>query len=307
MLVPTLLFVLGFVFLVKGADLLIDGATVIAKRFSIPNIVIGLTIVSIGTSAPELVVNIISGVKGYSEIALGNIFGSNIANILLVLGIGALLRPLVIHYKKIRFDLLVSALAVLAMLFFAYTDYRIVLWEGLCLLILFILYLYITFKRRKEIYEEDIHPMKIWAAAASLLAGIIMLYLGGKWVVDGVVFIADQIFLSKTFIALTVVALGTSLPELTVTIISIKRNNYELAIGNAIGSNIFNILWVIGFGSMLAPITFYQKFYVEICFLLTMTLVLFIFIKYKEKIARWQGALFLLSYITYITYIFFRN
>ncbi|MBU0581010.1 MAG: calcium/sodium antiporter [Candidatus Margulisbacteria bacterium] len=307
MIITALLFILGFVFLVKGADFLIEGATVLARKFSIPNIVIGLTIVSIGTSAPELVVNIISGMGGHSEIAFGNIFGSNIANILLVLGIGALIRPLLIEYKKVRMDILISALAIGVLLFFVFNDFKLARLEGGVLLLLFCGYIFLSFKARKEVYAEEFHLPKIWGAIILFILGIIMLYLGGKWVVDGVVIFAKHLFFSKEFIALTVVALGTSLPELTVTIISIMKNNYEVAIGNAVGSNIFNILWILGFGATLSPLIFYAKFYFEIIILIATTLLLFFFLKRKNIITRWQGGIFLVSYFAYVVYIFYRN
>lgn len=307
MILMTFLFILGFVFLVKGADYLIDGSTVLAKRFHVSNIVIGLTIVSIGTSAPELVVNIISGIKGYGEIALGNIFGSNIANIILVLGIGAMMRTLVVHYKKVRVDLLVLLGAIGALFLAAMNCHQIIWQEGLLLLLFFIAYLFFTFKQRKEIYKEKIHARQLWLATIMFFIGILMLYFGGRWVVEGVVVYAKIFSISQGLIALTVVALGTSLPELAVTIISIMKNNYEIAVGNAIGSNIFNILWVIGFGSLLAPINFDPKFYLEFVILLATTLLLLIFLKWRGKLTRGQGVLFLIAYFSYLVYIFYRN
>ncbi|MFC1517862.1 calcium/sodium antiporter [Candidatus Margulisiibacteriota bacterium] len=307
MIAAILIFILGFVFLVKGADYLIDGATVLAHRFNIPNIVIGLTIVSIGTSAPELVVNIISGLKGHSEIALGNVFGSNIANILLVLGIGVMLRTLQLNYKHIRSDLFFLLASTLLLVRFVFDDQVIAWYEGSIFLVMFIIYLFYSFKIRKDVFTEEEHKIKPFTAIGLFLLGMIMLFLGGRWVVQGVVVFSHMLMLSQALIALTAVALGTSLPELTVTIISIMRNKYEIAIGNAVGSNIFNILWVLGFGAILRPLIFLPKFYLEISLLFISTILLLIFLKWREKITRMQGIIFLGTYFLYLIFIFYRN
>jgi cation:H+ antiporter len=306
MFLISLLFVIGFVSLVKGADYLIEGACALAKRVHIPNVVIGLTIVSIGTSAPELVVNIISSLKGESSIALGNVFGSNIANILLVLGIGALLKTIKLDYAKIRFDLLFSALGYLLFLFFIYNG-TLARLEGSALLLFFTVYLFLTFKNRKEKPEDMIHELTVLRSVIFFISGMIMLYLGGKWVIDGVVYFAGYFNVSSSLLALTIVALGTSLPELTVTIIAISKNKFDIAVGNAIGSNIFNLLLVLGTSSLISPLKFDPIFFFELFTITTATAFLFIFIRMKHKLNSYQGIFFLITYITYLAFIFARH
>ncbi|WP_246203013.1 calcium/sodium antiporter [Fulvivirga lutimaris] len=254
------LFILGFIFLIKGADLLVDGASSIATRYNVSQMIIGLTIVSFGTSLPELLVNVTASFGGNPGLAIGNIFGSNIANILLILGISAIIRPLPIskniYFSEIPFSLvatlLVGFLANAALLsdVKSLTLSRI---DGAILLLFFVLfmgYIYVVFKSDNEKIDaaaqkpEPTHSMN--KSILYIFLGLIGLYFGGEWVVNGATTIASQFGLSETFIGLTVVAIGTSLPELFTSAMAAYKGNTDIAVGNVVGSNIFNLLWILG-------------------------------------------------------------
>ncbi len=312
-----LLFIAGFIILLKGADLLVDGSSSIAKKLNIPTLVIGLTIVAFGTSAPELMVNILASIRGSADIAIGNIVGSNIANVLLILGVAAAIYPIEISkgtaWKEIPFNLL----AVMVLAFMAndlLIDHRhfseLSRIDGLLLLSFFVIFIYYTFGIGKvEGKREMIEEYSLKRSFMYILLGIIGLGFGGKWIVDGATYIAQNLGVSEGFIGLSVVALGTSLPELATSAVAAHKKRSGIAIGNIVGSNIFNILWILGLSATIKPINFSVtlNYDILICFLVTLLLFAFVFIGRKRVIERWQGIMFLISYVIYIIFLIVRG
>lgn len=315
-----LLFIIGFIILVKGADFLVDGASSLAKKLKIPSIVIGLTIVAFGTSMPELVVNIFSSTSGSSGIAIGNILGSNIANILLILGISAIIYPISITKNTVKREIPLSILASFAVFFMAndiFFDGQIVSAltriDGFILLLFFIIFLYYTFaiskipKETKD-EEDEIKERTILLSVVLIVLGVVALIVGGKWIVDGATHIARFFNISESIIGLTIVAIGTSLPELATSAVAAMKKNSDIAIGNVVGSNIFNILFILGFSSLIKPLVFNISDNINILMVILTSFLLlgFIFVGKKYKIERWQGILFILSYVVYIIFSILR-
>lgn len=312
-----LFLIIGFIILIKGADLLVEGASSIAARFKISNLVIGLTIVAFGTSAPELFVNIISSIKGDTGIAVGNVLGSNIANILLVLGVCSIIRPLTVGkgtvWKEIPFCLLAAlVLFVLAndqiidkLKFSALT--RI---DGLCLLAFFVIFMSYAFSiSKKDDVPEDVRSVKSGSlprAVLYMVAGLVGLSLGGKWIVSSAIQIAQNFGISQTVIGLTVVAIGTTLPELATSIVSIRKGNIELAVGNVVGSNIFNIFLVLGISAVIRPLPFQISNNIDMGMVILSSSLLFLsmFTLRKRILDRWEGIVFLSLYVGYIGFLF---
>ncbi len=314
-MVTYVLFVIGFVILIKGADLLVDGAASIAKKFNISSIVIGLTIVAFGTSAPEFVVNIFASVKGNSEIAIGNILGSNIANIFLILGVAAVIHPIVAKentaWKEIPLSLLAAIiLGVLAndALIDGGSFSGLTRIDGIVLLAFFIIFMHYTFGISEVTGDEENINIKILSngkAAMFILAGLAGLVLGGKWIVDGAVKIAELFDVSQSLIGLTVVAIGTSLPELATSAIAAYKKQSDIAIGNVIGSNIFNTFWILGVSAVIRPLPFSRDSDPDILMNIFASTLLFIilFIGKRHIIERWQGFLMIAIYIGYIVFL----
>ncbi|MFC2176692.1 calcium/sodium antiporter [Bacteroidota bacterium] len=311
-----LLFAVGFVILVKGADWLIEGAADIARRLRIPEIVIGLTVVAFGTSAPELAVNIIASVNGNNGLAIGNIVGSNIANILLVLGVAGTITSLTVQKNTVWREIPFSLFAALLLGFLvndqisgdAQTD-SISRADGLILIAMFVLFLFYTFHLSKNNLTEelpeadDARPM--WKSIGMLLIGLTGLIIGGQWIVDGAVSLARLFGYSESFVGFTIVAIGTSLPELATAVMAVRKGNTDLAIGNVIGSNIFNIFWVLGLSSTISPITFdaSDNFSVILNIGCSMLLFVLLFVGKKQTLQKWQGGLMLLGYMAYLSYL----
>jgi len=312
-----ILFVLGFIVLIKGADLLVDGASSIARKFRISPLVIGLTIVAFGTSAPELVVNIFASASGSSEIAIGNILGSNIANILLILGISAAIYPLTSKkntvWKEIPLCLL-AALVVGLLVNDALIDgtsfsvlSRI---DGFILLSFFIIFLYYTFgiaKVGKEDTDLKIKKYPLWKSIGFIVLGLSGLVFGGNWVIDGAVKIAEYFNISESLIGLTIVAVGTSLPELATSAIAAYKKQTDIAIGNVVGSNIFNIFFILGLSSVIRPLPFNPIANTDILMTIGATIILFLlmFLGRKRVIERWQGIFMVLLYFVYTAFLIF--
>lgn len=319
-----LLFVIGFVLLIKGADILVDGASSIAKKSNISELVIGLTIVSFGTSMPELIVNVISSINGSAELAIGNIFGSNIANVLLILGFAALIKPLPIQRSIYFTEIPISLVATLLVGFLANADLFVEV-KGLTLsridggillffFALFMGYIYVVSKAKPHVLEPDTKVELIgtepnWKSILKILGGVVALFLGGKWVVDGAIEIALLFGLSETFIGLTVVAIGTSLPELVTSAVAAKRGQADLAVGNVVGSNVFNLLWILGISSVIQPIPFDVASNTDILMIIfASTLLIFaVIVGKRPRIDRWEGVVFLLVYFAYISYLVLRG
>ena len=313
-----ILFGLGFVVLIKGADLLVLGSSSIAKRFNVSEMIIGLTIVSFGTSLPELLVNLTASFKGSSEIAIGNIFGSNIANILLILGVSSIIRALPItkniYFSEIPFSLiatlLVGFLANAALL----SDHRVLTLsrlDGSILLVFFCLflgYIYVVHRSNETPQDVTINTSELLSKKKSvlyILGGLVGLYFGGDWVVNGAVKIAQDFGLSETFIGLTVIAIGTSLPELFTSAVAAYKNNTDIAVGNVVGSNIFNLLWILGISAVVRPLPFDVASNTDIVMIIFASALLLFAVAVGKgaKIVRWEGALFVLVYLGYIYYL----
>ncbi len=307
-----ILFVAGFIILIKGADLLVDGASSIAARFNIPSLVIGLTIVAFGTSAPELFVNLMASFNGNTDIAIGNVLGSNIANVLLILGVAAVIYPLSVQsstvWKEIPFSLLAAiALWVLAndALLDGAGNNFISRGDGLILLGFFSIFMVYVFEislRHKPADDESgIKKMNLFRSVVYILLGLTGLVFGGKWIVDGAVHIAGLLGVSESLIGLTVVAVGTSLPELATSAVAAFRRNVDIAIGNVVGSNIFNVFFVLATSATIKPLPFNagSNFDIYVVILSSALLFLFMFAGKRHRLERWQGIMFLVLYIGY--------
>lgn len=317
-----ILFVVGIFLLIKGADYLVDGSSSLAKKFKIPTLVIGLTIVAFGTSMPELIVNILASLKGNGDIAFGNIVGSNIANILLILGITATIKLLKVQHSTTWKEIPFSLLAAIVLLVFASTMFldklalsSILRFEGIILLLFFAIFLYYVIelaRRNKSQMKDDkleIKKLSSLKIFLYILGGLVALYFGGKLVVEGAVALARLFGMSEYFISLTIVAVGTSLPELVTSIIAALKGDSDMAIGNVVGSNIFNIFWILGVSALIAPITIPTFAIIDLLVLLgtTFLLFLFMFIGRKHELERWQGIVFILMYIAYIVHLIMRG
>lgn len=316
------LFFVGFVLLIKGADVLVTGATSIAKRYNISDMVVGLTIVSFGTSLPELIINILSSIQGQSELAIGNVFGSNVANLLLILGIAAIICPLPIKRNTILTEIPFSLIATLlvgflanAALFDNRTQLYISRTDGYILLVFFLLFMAYIYNVAKtnhddEVEEESNTPlMPIFKSVVLIILGVAALFLGGKWVVDGAVTLAKSFGWSESFIGLTVVAIGTSLPELVTSAMAAYRRNIDIAVGNVVGSNIFNLLWILGVSAIINPLPFDTLSNADIVMMIFASTLLIIAmpIGKKNAIDRWNGVLFILIYVAYLIYLLQRG
>lgn len=312
-----ILFLPGFYLLVKGADLFIDGSVSIARKLNVSDLVIGLTLVSFGTSAPELAVNVISSIKGNSDIAISNILGSNIANMLLILGISAVIRELNIQenttYKEIPFSLLAAIVVfILAndqLINFNHQAKNLIERnDGMILLCFFIIFLYYVFSISKDnvILEPELSEkeIKLPIAILYIFLGLVGLIVGGDWVVDGAIQIARLIGISESFIGLSIVAVGTSLPELVTSVIAAYKKNSDIAVGNVVGSNIFNIFFILGISALINPLNFKKENILDLNVTIFSTLIVFIllFIGKKHTIQRNQGILLILFYLLYIIF-----
>jgi cation:H+ antiporter len=315
MLISVLIIVAGFVLLIKGADWLVTGASALAKKHNVSDLVIGLTIVSFGTSAPELVVNTVASLNQHSDIVFGNILGSNVVNLFLILGLAGLIYPITVHSNTAWREIPVSILAV-GVLFvltngFLMTGANVLSRiDGAILLAFFagfLYYIYIQMKtdRLESAGEENLKQMttlKIWVLIIIGLAGLVA---GGKLVVDHSIKIATLLGVSQKIIGLTIVAIGTSLPELMTSVVAALKKNSDIAIGNVIGSNIFNIFLILSVSSLINPVQFNPSFNTELYLLAGGTLVLFIamFTGGRKKLDRWEGAVLLGIYLAYTAWI----
>lgn len=319
LLLPIGLMIVGLVVLVFGAEFLVKGASSIARKFGVSALVVGLTVVAFGTSTPELTVNMYAALTGSTDIAIGNILGSNIANILLILGICALIAPLAVKSSTVKWELPLALLAMV-MLFASAADIFLdgaqadVLSrsDGLALIGFFIIFLYYVFAiaRTETAPKEEGEKTEgvqsgVWMSVFFMVGGLAALVLGGKLFVDGAVTLAKIIGLSEAVIGLTVVAVGTSLPELVTSIVAVMRKEVDIAVGNVVGSNIFNVFWILGLTASITPLPSPSTFAVD-AFVgvgATAMLMLALYTGKKFTIDRWEGALFLLAYIAYIIYL----
>ncbi len=323
-----LLFILGFFVLVKGAFLLVEGATSIAKKLKVSDLIIGLTIVAFGTSAPELLINIFATGFEEADLAFANIFGSNLVNTLLILGVASLIYPLAISknavWRGIPFLLGVTVVVgILINDFFIdkAASSTLTKADGLVLLFLFAVFIFYNFRevkansdsganislvRGKEIEKEEFSFLK---SILLIILGVIGLTLGGKWIVSGAIQLADFLGLSKFFIGLTIVAIGTSLPELATSIVAARKRKADIVVGSIIGSSIFNLLWVLGISALIKPLTFQIAGNIDLGMVIFSSFLLFafMFVGKKHILERWQGASLIIVYLSYLIFTIIRG
>lgn len=309
-------FLVGLVLIIKGADLLTDGASSIARKFHVSTLLIGLTIVSIGTSLPEMVVSSVSAFKGSSDMALGNVIGSNIFNTLAIVGVTAFLCPIVCKKDLLKRDLPVNVLVTctLFLMVYCFDGIGILTWmEAATLLVIFVMYLILTIytslkssKKQREVEAmTTVKQMALWKAILFILLGLAGLIFGGNWFVDGASGIAGYLGVSESVIALTIVSAGTSFPELATSVIAARKGDTDMAIGNVVGSNIFNILFILGVAGCIRPVAADNISIVDFKILLCSIVLLTAFCLFgkRHRINKWHGAILTLSMIGYYVYL----
>ncbi len=313
-----ILLVIGFALLLKGGAVLVDGASSLARRFGLSDLVIGLTVVSIGSSSPELIVNLLASFRGNADLAVGNVLGSNTVNILLGLGLAALIHNLKVRsttvWKEIPFSLLaILVLAVLAndALIDGQAFSTVTRADGFVLLAFFSIFLYYIYSlSKKSSVERTLSGESSVAKSLLMVAGGgLCLTLGGKWVVDGALEIGRALGASDALMGLTVVAIGTSLPEIVTSAVAASRKKADIAIGNVVGSNIFNIFWVLGLVSLIRPVAFSAPLNLDILALILATSLLFVFlfVGREHTLSRWEGLGFIAIYVLYAAYLIYRG
>ena len=299
------LLAVGFLMLVKGADVFVDGAAGIADKFGIPQLVIGLTIVAMGTSAPEAAVSITAALKGNADITIGNIVGSNILNVLIILGITAVIVAVSVQKSTVQYEIPFMLVITVLLAFFGYTSGHITFSEGVILWIAFLIYLtylFIMAKNNKE-ESEEIQKRPVWMLILFVIAGLILVVWGSDVTVDAATEIAKAAGLSQRFIGLTIVALGTSLPELVTSVSAARKGKADIAIGNIVGSNIFNILFVVGTTALITPVVFQAGFLIDCLISLAAGILLWLCVFRDRKLGRVGGVLMLLAYVAYFVYL----
>ncbi len=307
-LLQLVLLIVGFVMLIKGADWFVEGAAGIARKFGIPQLVVGLTIVAMGTSAPEAAVSITAALKGNAGISIGNVVGSNIMNIFVILGLSAVIIAIAIQESTIKYEIPYLLFISIVFLIMGYTGGTITLLEGIVLWALFILYLAYLFRLAKkgsdEEEEENRSPLFLLLSG---IVGAVIIVWGSNITVDSATAIAKMIGLSESFIGLTIVALGTSLPELVTSVTAAKKGNADIAIGNIVGSNIFNILFVIGTTALIIPIPFAANFLIDSAIAIFAAILLWICVFKTKKLTRTSGIIMLLCYGAYFVYLLMQS
>ncbi len=307
------LLLVGFVLLILGADWLVAGASGLAKRFKVSDLVIGLTVVAFGTSMPEFVVNMVSITADSTDLAITNVLGSNIINTFVILGVTALVYPIVSQKRSRDFDIPMSIFAaVLVFVFATYpiskTEKDISQWGGIMLLVFFVIFLFFTFRHAKDhphdTETETFVEMRLEKAILLIIAGLVGLVLGGQAIVESAVTIAEQMGIRQSIIGLTIVALGTSLPELATSVIAAYRRNSDIALGNVIGSNIFNIFFILGVSAAIRPLPAYAGLEIDALMTTMGGILVWLLIKSsrKRRLTRLGGAVLLIGYILYLTY-----
>ena len=304
-----LLLIIGFFLLVKGSDVFVDGSVSIAKLMRVPAVIIGLTIVSVGTSAPEAAVSITAGIKGSNEIAISNLVGSNIFNILCVAGVSALITPFMVDKEVLKRDFPVS-LAIMALVtVMCFTGRVVSQLEGVVLFVIFILYIAYLIRNAIKNRVESINnekPMSALKSILFILIGIAAIIGGGQLVVSSAKVIAKVFGMTETLIGVTVVAIGTSLPELVTSIVAARKGQSDIAIGNVVGSNIFNLVFVLGMSSAFNAITVVPEAMIDAIIMFAVNVIGFILCLTARKLNREEGAFMILTYVAYTGYLLVR-
>ena len=301
------LLIIGFVMLVKGADYFVDGAAGVAGKFGIPQIVIGLTIVAFGTSAPEAAVSITAAFKGNAEITIGNVVGSNILNILIILGLTAVIVPLHVKKTTVKYEMPYVIFISIALAVLGLTDGTvgfadgIILWAGMLLFLVYLLKL--TMSGEAEEAESDIRESNLWKLLLMIAGGLVVVVFGSDITVDSAIRIAEIFGVDERIIGLTIVALGTSLPELVTCVMAGLKGNADIAVGNIVGSNIFNILFVVGTTALITPVEYAASFLTDSIACIVSAVLLWILVVKTKVLGRIGGALMLVWYVGYLAYL----
>lgn len=315
MILQIIILIAGFIALIKGAAWLVDGSTALAKKYRVSDLVIGLTIVAFGTSMPELVVNAFAAYENRPEIVFGNIIGSNNFNLFIILGVSGLIAPLVVKKSTVKFEIPFSLIAVLVVLILSnysiFSSGKILSrFDGIILLLCFTGFLYYVYRQmqqsKTDYFPVDAKPLSNWKIWSFIVLGLTLLVVGGKLVVNSAVEIATFLGVSQAVIGLTIVAAGTSLPELATSIVATFKKNNDIAIGNVIGSNIFNIFLILGISSVIRPIPFNVKFNFDMYLLIfgTLLLIIAMFVGKKNQLSRWQAGILFTIYLGYMISLF---
>ena len=304
-LLQLLLLAVGFVMLVKGADAFVEGAAGIAEKFGIPQLVIGLTIVAMGTSAPEAAVSITASLKGNAAITIGNVVGSNILNVLVILGITSVIVSVAVARSTVRIEIPYMLVITLLLLVLGFSGNEIVFWEGVILWAAFLLYLGYLFymaKKNRQV-EEETEKKPLWKLLLYTVLGLVFVVWGSDVTVDAATEIAKAVGMSERFIGLTIVALGTSLPELFTSVSAALKGKADIAIGNIVGSNIFNILFVVGTTALITPVVFESGFVIDTLIAGGAGLLLWLCVCREQKLKRMGGVMMLVGYAAYFCYL----
>ena len=313
-----ILLVVGFVFLIKGADFFVEGASAVAKKLHVPALVIGMTIVAMGTSLPELSVSVTASLAGSNQLAIGNVVGSNIFNLMVVLGSCALFSALEVSDDTIKKDLPFSIICTVALMVMGIFGNSVGHVDGAILLVLFIIFLASMLRAAKksrttaaaiaeEEAENEIVDIPTWLCIIYIIGGAVAIKYGGDWVVDSCTTLALKFGMSETLVGLTIVALGTSLPELVTSIVAAKKNELDMAIGNVVGSNIFNILLILGVAGAISPMTFLTVNAIDTLILVAFSVIVGLMCLKKKNLNKANGIVMLLLYAVYLGYIILRD
>ena len=316
----TIVFLLvGFVLLLKGADFFVDGSSAVAKKLKVPSLIIGLTIVAMGTSLPELAVSVTASVSGNNALSVSNVVGSNLFNLMVVLGASALMNPIIVAKDTIKKDYPFSVACAIGLLIMGAIGMELGRVDGIILFVVFVGF--ITYqvraglKSRKDALaaggpvdddDEEIKDIPTVLAIVYIIGGAVAIKFGGDFVVDSAVTIASALGLSQTLIGLTIVACGTSLPELATSVVAAKKNELDMAVGNVVGSNVFNILMILGVAASISPITFLMENIIDICIFLGFSLLTYLFCRTKNVLSKKEGIAMLVLYAIYLVYICIR-
>ncbi len=315
LLLAFLLLVVGFVLLIKGADFFVEGSSSVAKQLRVPSLIIGMTIVAMGTSLPECSVSVTASLSGQNSLAVSNAIGSSIFNLMVVCGVCALFAPLVVNRETLKRDLPFSVICALLLLALGFLGFQVTRVDGIILLVCFALFLVIMIKSALkarafgvniDVEGEDAKILPVWKSILFIVGGACAIAVGGDLVVDSASTIATTFGMSETLVGLTICAIGTSLPELVTSVVAARKNQLDMAVGNVVGSNIFNILFVLGVGAAISPIAFITENMIDIIILIVMSLLVWVFTWTKQRINRNEGIAMIAIYVAYSVYICIR-
>ena len=310
MLMAVVMLIVGFVLLIKGADFFVEGSSSVAKRLRVPSIIIGLTIVAMGTSLPECAVSLTAAMSGQNELAVSNVVGSNIFNLMVVCGCCAVFSSLPIEKNCLKKEFPFSIVCALLLLVTGYMGMTVGRVDGVIMLVLFVAYIVYMIRTALKARaaganaeEEEYKIIPVWKSIVYIVGGMVAIKFGGDFVVDGAVVVAQSFGLSENLIGLTIVACGTSLPELVTSVVAARKNEVDMALGNVIGSNIFNILFVLGIAATISPMSFIMENVIDIIILVLMSAFVWVLGWTKQQIDRREGIIMIAIYAVYLVYI----